>query len=48
MKTEPAIERRDKILAGLKIAYAQMLEFKRYKNSEVVVARNGEIMRLKP
>ncbi|WP_193415819.1 hypothetical protein [Hymenobacter coccineus] len=48
MKTEPAIERRDKILAGLKIAYARMLEFKRQKNSVVVIARDGKVIRLKP
>ena len=48
MKTESAVERRDKILAGLKITYARMLEFKRQKNSVVVVARDGKIVRLKP
>ncbi|MGI4875085.1 MAG: hypothetical protein ACRYFX_28355 [Janthinobacterium lividum] len=46
MKTE--FERRDKILAGLKVAYAKMLEFKRQKNSEVLVMREGRIVRLKP
>lgn len=48
MKTEYTTERRDKILAGLKIAYARMLEFKRQKNSVVVVARDGKVMRIKP
>lgn len=48
MKTEPIPERRDQILAGLKIAYARMLEFKRQKNSVVVVAREGKIIRIKP
>ncbi len=48
MKTEPAIERRDKILADLKTAYARMLEFKCHKNSVLVKARDGEILRLKP
>ena len=48
MTLEQQIERQDKIVAGLKIAYERMLEFKRQKNSEVVVARDGKIVRLKP
>ena len=47
MKTETATERRDKILTGLKIAYARMLEFKRQKNSVVVVARDEKIIKIK-
>ena len=35
-------------MAGLKIAYARMLEFKRYKKSEVVVVRDGKVVRIKP
>lgn len=42
------IELHDKILAGLEIAYARMLEFKRQKNSEVVIMREGKIIRIKP
>jgi hypothetical protein len=41
-------ELRDKILAGLEIAYERMLEFKRQKNSEIVVMRDGKIARIKP
>ena len=48
MKQEKHIERRDKILAGLELAYERMLAFKRYKNSEVVVAQDGKVVRLKP
>lgn len=48
MRTELAIERRDKILAGLEIAYARMLEFKRQKNSVVVVMQEGKIVQIKP
>ena len=48
MNQEKQPELRDKILSGLEIAYARMLEFKRQKNSEVVVMRNGKIVRLKP
>jgi hypothetical protein len=48
MNLEKQIERQEKIAAGLKIAYARMLEFKRQKNSEVVVMRDGKIVRVKP
>jgi hypothetical protein len=48
MTPEQQLERQEKIVAGLKIAYARMLEFKRYKKSEVVVMREGKIVRVKP
>jgi hypothetical protein len=48
MTPEQQLERQDKIVAGLKIAYARMLEFKRQKNSEVVVLREGKVVRVKP
>ena len=38
----------DKVTAGLHLAYERMLEFKRQKNSEVVVMRDGKIIRCKP
>ena len=48
MTLEQQLERQNKIVAGLKVAYARMLEFKRQKNSEVVVICDGKIVRLKP
>lgn len=48
MNLEEQLERQEKIAAGLKTAYERMLEFKRQKNSEVVVMRDGKIARLKP
>jgi hypothetical protein len=48
MNLEEQLERQEKIAVGLKIAYARMLEFKRQKNSVVVVMREGKIMRVKP
>lgn len=45
---EEQIERQEKITAGLKIVYARMLEFKRQKDSEVAVIKQGKITRLKP
>lgn len=47
MKLEE-LEQQAKIVAGLKLAYERMLEFKRQKNSVVVVAREGKIVYLKP
>lgn len=48
MNREEQIERQEKIKTGLKIAYARMLEFKRQKNSVVIVAQDGKIVRIKP
>ena len=42
MNQKEQIERQAKIIAGVKIAYERMLEFKRQKNSELIVAREGE------
>ena len=42
------LERREKILQGLEKSYKQMLEFKKQKNSVVVVLRDGKIVYLKP
>ena len=39
---------REKILEGLRQAYQKMLEFKRSKNSPLVVSENGEIRHLSP
>ena len=41
-------ELREKILLGLEKSYEKMLEFKRQKNSYLVVCRNGIIEKLKP
>ncbi len=48
MTTEVKIERRNKIIFGLEIAYEKMLEFKRQKNSELVIIRDNKIVRIKP
>jgi sulfur carrier protein ThiS len=47
MNIQEQLERQAKIATGLKIAYERMLEFKRQKNSEVVVMRDGKIVHLK-
>jgi hypothetical protein len=48
MKTESKFERRQKILNGLESSYKKMLEFKKQKNSVVVVLRDGKIIHIKP
>lgn len=48
MTPEAKIKCRNKIILGLEIAYEKMLEFKRQKNSEVVIIRDNKIVRIKP
>jgi hypothetical protein len=42
------LELRDKILLGLEKAYEKMIEFKRQKNTELVVIRDNKIVKIKP
>lgn len=37
-----------KILKGLEKTYEKLLEFKKMKNSELVVIRDNKIVRIKP
>jgi len=48
MNQEEQLERQEKIIVGVKIAYERMLEFKRQKNSTIVVTSNGKVIRVKP
>ena len=48
MTREAKIERKNKIILGLEKAYEKMLEFKREKNTEVVIIRDNKIVRIKP
>ncbi len=41
-------ERREKILLGLERNYKKLLEFKKQKNSVIVILREGKIVHLKP
>ena len=45
---ESQIEFRDKILKGLDKSYERLIEFKKYKNSELVVMKGDKIVRIKP
>ena len=41
-------EEKNKILKGLEKVYEKLLEFKKTKNSELVVIRDNKIVRIKP
>ncbi|MFC0186169.1 hypothetical protein SAMN04515674_11813 [Pseudarcicella hirudinis] len=45
---EIQIEEKYKILKGLEKAYEKLLEFKKTKNSELVVLRDNKIVKIKP
>jgi hypothetical protein len=41
-------EERDKIVKGLEEAYRRMVEFKKQRNSPIIVMKDGEIVALDP
>lgn len=45
---EQQIEEKNKILKGLEKVYDKLLEFKKTKNSELVVLRDNKIVKIKP
>jgi hypothetical protein len=45
--TEEHLEEKNKILKGLEKAYEKLLEFKKSKNSELVILRNNKIIKIK-
>ena len=46
--TEKHIEEKNKILKGLEKVYEKLLEFKKMKNSELVILRDNKIVKIKP
>ncbi len=48
MTQEEWIEFKLKINKGLELAYEKMLEFKRMKNSVVVIMKDKKIVKIKP
>ena len=42
------IELKDDIVKGLEIVYERLIEFKKSKNSELVVMQGDKIVRIKP
>lgn len=47
-KIERQKEEKSKILKGLEKVYEKLLEFKKQNNSELVVLKNNQIVRIKP
>ncbi len=45
---EIQIEEKNKILKGLEKVYEKLIEFKKTKNSELVVLRDNKIVKIKP
>jgi hypothetical protein len=45
---EKQLEEKEKILKGLELAYKRLIEFKKSKNSVLVVIRDNKIVYLKP
>ncbi|WP_348824406.1 hypothetical protein [Flavobacterium aestuarii] len=41
-------DEKDKIIKGLEKAYEKLLEFKKIKNSDLVVLRDNKIVKIKP
>lgn len=48
MTFKTKIEKRNEILKGLELTYKRLIEFKKQKNSELVVLRDGKIVKIKP
>jgi hypothetical protein len=42
------LEEKKKILLGLQKAYKKLIEFKKLKNTELVVMRDNKIVKIKP
>ena len=45
---EKQLELRDKILIGLEKVYEKLIEFKKQKNTELVIMKDNKIVRIKP
>lgn len=48
MKSYKRSEQQQKILLGMDLVYKRLIEFKKRTNSELVVLRNNQIIRIKP
>lgn len=45
---EKQIELRNKILVGLEKVYERLIEFKKLKNTELVIMKDNKVVRIKP
>jgi hypothetical protein len=48
MNPQKALEIKEKIILGLEKTYENLIEYKKYKKSDLVVMRDKKIVRLKP
>ncbi|WP_199268618.1 hypothetical protein [Myroides fluvii] len=48
MTTEARNLKKEKILLGLEEAYKKMIQFKKEKNSEIVILKDNKIIHIKP
>lgn len=46
--TEKHIDEKNKILKGLEKVYEKLIEFKKSKNSVLVIIRDNKIVKIKP
>jgi len=46
--TEKQNELFEKVLLGLEKAYEKLIEFKKQKNTELVILKDGKIVKVKP
>ena len=47
-KAEKQKELYNKILVGLEMVYEKLIEFKKQKKSELVILKDGKIVKIKP
>ena len=45
---EKQLELKDKIQIGLENVYEKLIEFKKQKNTELVIIQNNKIVKIKP
>jgi len=42
------ISERNKIIKGLELAYQRMVEFKKSKNSPIIISKDGKVVEVSP
>ena len=47
-KEKELAEQRKKIIKGLELTYKRLIEFKKSKNSPLIISENGKIIELDP
>jgi hypothetical protein len=48
MNIKKTLEQKEKILLGLDKAFEQLIEFKKYKKTDLVILKDQKITRVKP